>query len=169
VTDHKLHLVVSNQNSVAGVKATLAPKLPPDRTITKISMKMALVSQEGHSNGAAYLVVLTEEGHKHRLWMGPDVNGDPALGYYICDKGSCEDRDPEDLRQYEDLPEKREFPVQAVVTKKAGVRFTVIGHSSETARKDPGPITSFQFELLSNPTKGNFDVTVDDIWITYDG
>jgi hypothetical protein len=76
----KLHLVVYPDNSATEVNATLAPLLH-GRAIKSISMKMALVSQEGGSDGAANLIVLSKREREQGLWMGPNGDDNPALGY----------------------------------------------------------------------------------------
>jgi hypothetical protein len=83
--DGRLNLEVSPANSAGGVNVELRAKLPSERVIQKISMKMALVSQKGGSDGAAYLIVSSAKGRENRLWMGPDGDSEPTLGYYICE------------------------------------------------------------------------------------
>ena len=161
--DGKLHLGVLNNSDA--VKATLWPKLPAGKTITKISMKMSLVRQQGRSDGAAYLNVLSAQGRYQRLWMGPDGDGDPALGYYVCNIGLCTDRDPRHLSQYS-LVKEREYLVEALVNPEGGLQFNVSEQPSASAERDLAPITNFAFELAGNPAS-NFEVTIDDVQITY--
>jgi hypothetical protein len=161
--DGKLHLGVLNNSDE--VKATLWPKLPSGKTITKISMKMSLVRQEGNSDGAAYLNVLSAQGRNQRLWMGPDGDGNPALGYYICNVGLCTDRDSQYLSQYS-LIKEHEYTVEALLNPEGGLQFNVSEQPSASAERDLAPMTNFAFELAGNP-KSNFEVTIDDVRITY--
>jgi hypothetical protein len=161
--DGRLHLGVLNNSDA--VKATLWPKLPPGKTITKISMKMSLVRQEGNSDGAAYLNVLSAQGRNQRLWMGPDEDGNPALGYYICNVGLCPDRDPQYLSQHS-LIKEHEYTVDALLNPEGGLQFNVSEQPSASAERDLAPMTNFAFELAGDP-KSNFEVTIDDVRITY--
>ena len=146
--DGKLHLSVLNNSDE--VKAMLWPKLPSGKTITKISMRMTLASQEGRSDGAGYLNVLSAQGRKQSLWMGPDGDGDPALGYYTCNAGLCPDRDPQYLNQHS-LMKEHEYLVEAFVNQDGGLQFDVSERPSASADRDLAPITKFAFELAANP------------------
>jgi hypothetical protein len=171
IKDGKLHLVVCPDNSATEVNATLAPILP-GRPIKTISMKMALVSQEGGSEGAASLIVLSKRGREQRLWMGPNGEDNPALGYYICKHGTCHDKVGAELVGQQTLQIGPEFAVEAVVNEDGGLRFNVSGHTSASASQDQEPITNFNFYLYSDPRpnepRRNFQVTIDDVRITYE-
>jgi hypothetical protein len=165
--DGRLNLEVSPSNSAAGVNVEVRAKLPPDRTIKKISMKMALVSQKGGSDGATYLIVSSAKGRENRLWMGPNGDNEPTLGYYICEneKSLCHQRKESNTDQQYPLEKGREFMVEAVADPDRDLHLDVIDHSSALA---PGgaPIKSFKFYLFSDPGR-SFRVTVDGVWITY--
>jgi hypothetical protein len=163
VKDGKLHLGVSPKNSKHDVSATMTPLLPSG-DITKITMKMELSRLKGRSTGAAYLVVLNSWGPKQRLWMGPDEDGNPSVGYYMCNELQCPDPDTKNLTQHP-LEPKREFTVEAF-ERYGDLTFAVTGHEGAGV-ENVGPISSFSFEVKSDPHR-NFEVTVDDIRVTYE-
>ena len=164
--DGKLNLVVSPTNSPSGANATLTPRLP-NRVIKEISLKMSLVSQTGPSDGAAYLILSNRLGRENRLWMGPDADAKPTLGYYICEneKSLCHNRAEATTDQQYLVEKGLDYNVVASVDQAGSLQFNVTENFSASA-PNFGPITQFRFYLFSDP-KRNFHVTVDDVWITY--
>jgi hypothetical protein len=79
----KLHLDVGT----AGVNAELKAILPTEATIKKLSMKMTLVSHEGSSDGAAYLIISSAQNRENRVWLGPNEERDRALVTIFATKG----------------------------------------------------------------------------------
>jgi hypothetical protein len=175
--DGKLHLVVTPKNSATEVNVEVKSILPRDKAIKKISMKMALVRQDGHSDGAGYLITSNTRGRENRVWMGPNWNASPTLGYYICEdeneKVLCREKEGAELYQYA-LDEGVEYSVEAVMDESVDqgrdLNFTVIEHSgvenSSANAPSGGPIKNFKFYLFSDPGR-DFHMTVDDILITY--
>jgi len=163
VSGGKLHLQVTTDNSASGVDATLTPILPPARAIMAVSFTMTLVSQDGRSDGAAYLIVSSQRGREHRLWMGPDGDKQPAVGYYICSRDACADRDQYDHSQGK-LEKGRAYTVN--VTNVGGVKFDVSGYPPVIAPADDVPLDGFRFYLSSDAGR-NFHVSIDDLRITY--
>jgi hypothetical protein len=163
----RLNLEVSPANSAHGVNVELRAKLPADRSIRKISMKMALVSQKGGSDGAAYLIVSSARGRENRLWMGPNGDNEPTLGYYICEneKSLCHRRKESITDQQYPLEKGREFLVEVVADPDGDLHFDVIDHSSALA-PGGGPIKNFRLYLFSDADR-SFHVTVDDVKIAY--
>lgn len=165
-TDGKLHLEVTPSNSFDGVNATLTPMLA-NRPIRRISMNMALVRQVGGSDGAAYLIISSEKGREHRLWMGPNGAGEPTLGYYICHVGTCHQRSEAITDQQYPIKIGNQLRVDAFVNQAGGLQFNVNGDPLASTPPDREPITNFKFYLFSDPER-DFHVTVDEVRIAYD-
>ena len=128
--------------------------------------------QQGKSDGGAYLSISSSDDRENRVWMGPggDNQDIPMLGYKFCPQfdAKCEGVDQHQI------VEKQEYQIEAVATEKEpgsnqrGLEFNVGGHKewSTYAQPDSGDITSFRFYLFSD-AKRDFDVTVDQVRITY--
>jgi hypothetical protein len=131
-------------------------------------MKMALVSQQGNSDGAAYLIVSSGQGREHRIWMGPDSTASPASGYYVCPAGVglCKEKTGAQLVEQYTIPKNHEFDVDVAVTADNQARLAIAGVSSTVAPAETTPLSSFQLYLFSDAGK-NFHVTIDDIRFTY--
>jgi hypothetical protein len=165
VVTGKLHLQVTKDNSRSGANAYLSPVLP-ERKIKSIVMKMALVSQEGGSEGAAYLIVASAQGREHRIFLGPGMGSQPVAGIYVCRSGTCEDKEGAKLAKQMVIPKNKEFDVTVEVTRSSQLRLSVDGYPAVLTLPEPDPLATFKLYLYSDPKK-TFDVSVDDIRISY--
>lgn len=114
-------------------------------------MRMALASQKGGGDGAVYPIVSSTKGRQNRLWMGPNGDNEPTLGYYIREneKRLCHERSEANTDQQYPRERGRKFTVDAVADKAANLQFDVTDHSSAQAPKG-GPISNFRLYLLSD-------------------
>jgi hypothetical protein len=168
VADEKLNLDV---NSDAGVNATLAPRLS-GRPIKKLSFTMALVATTGQADGAAYLIVASAGGREQRVWMGPNEEKQPTLGYYLCgdEHGTCTDGSGANKDKQLGIEPGHDYDVAIDVDDTTGgLRFTVGDMAPVTAPPDTKPLGTFRFYLfdLANDSGRRFHVTVDDVRILY--
>jgi hypothetical protein len=139
-------------------------------------MKMALVSQDGDSAGAAYLLVASAAGREHRIFMGPGMGAQPVSGYYVCPAGTCKEKEGANLEGQVVIPKDQEFDVTVEVTESSEtessqtgssqLRLAVNGFPAVSTPPEPDPLADFKFYLFSDREK-SFDVSVDDIRITY--
>jgi hypothetical protein len=161
VQDDKLHLHTGR----ADIVAQLEPKLSPNTSIRRVSVKIALVSQKG-VNGWVSLVVSSYLGvAQNIITMRPIADDRAVFHYSMSAKG----------RTTSDFPIERgvEYLLEAVSTPGWGFHFVLTGpdmvkHSSVYALPKSKPIVIFGFEIRGGAARDrHFHVDVDEVRITY--
>ncbi len=147
------------------MNASLYPRLPVETPLRMLSFTMALVSQEGHSDGSANVIISSLQRREHRIWAGPG-DSKPTLGYQICRSGKCTDG-AGDIDDIDFAAEKgREVKVTAEVVGGDRMRFSMDGYPTVETDSDPEPLSTFLFYVWSDAGR-SYHVTIDDVRIGY--
>lgn len=164
--DGLLHMQVTKEHGSGVNSVALRASLP--RPARAISFEMTPLSNDGINDGGGYAVVSSRDSHNHKLIMGPDGNGFPSAGYYICDNElGCDDGVYEDFEHPGGNQLQLEQPYNVLVYQSdTGWFFQIDGFPKVTAGLEEGPIENLEFYLYSFG-EGVFHVAVDNVKIDY--